>query len=104
VIIREWRGRASLSRAEAYPEHFRDQVVPELRRVPGFVGAHLSQRRVDDKVEFLVLTRWRSMDAIRAFVGPDIGKAVVEPGAVAALVEFDADVGHYEVIEEVPSR
>jgi heme-degrading monooxygenase HmoA len=92
MVIREWRGRASRSRAEAYPRHFRYKVVPELRRVPGFVGAHLSQRRFDDKVEFLVLTRWRSMDSIQAFAGPNIEKAVVEPGAVAALIEFDADV------------
>jgi heme-degrading monooxygenase HmoA len=103
MIIREWRGRASPSRAEAYPRHFHDKVVPELRHVPGFVGAHLSQRRFNDKIEFLVLTRWRSMDSIRAFAGPNIEKAVVEPGAVAALIEFDADVRHYDVIEEVLS-
>ncbi|SRR6266404_3491313 len=103
MVIREWRGRASLSRAEAYPRHFRDKVVPELRRVPGLLGADLSQRRFDDKVEFLVFTRWRSMDSIRAFAGPNIEKSVVEPGAVASLIEFDADVRHYEFIEEVPS-
>jgi hypothetical protein len=43
------------------------------------------------------------MDSIRAFAGCNIEKAVVEPGAVATLIEFDADVRHYEVIEEVPS-
>jgi hypothetical protein len=52
MVIREWRGRASRSRAEAYPRHFRDKVVPELRRVPGFVGTYLSQRRFDDRLSF----------------------------------------------------
>jgi hypothetical protein len=47
-----------------------------------------------------VLTRWKSMDAIRAFAGSEIDNAVVEPGAVAALIDFDAKVQHYEVIEE----
>ena len=42
------------------------------------------------------------MDSMRAFAGP-IEKAVVEPAAVAALIEFGADVRHYDVIEEVPS-
>ena len=40
------------------------------------------------------------MDAIRAFAGSEIDKAVVEPGAVAAIIDFDAKVHHYEVIEE----
>jgi heme-degrading monooxygenase HmoA len=101
MIIREWRGRASEPRADAYPEHFREAVVPELRNVPGFLGAHLSRRRIGDRVEFLVLTRWQSMAAIQAFAGATIEQAVVEPGAVAALDDFDADVQHYEVIEEV---
>jgi heme-degrading monooxygenase HmoA len=103
MIIREWRGRASLLQVDAYPKHFHEKVVPELRHVPGFVGADLSRRQFDDKVEFLVLTRWQSMDAIRAFAGADAEKAVVEPGAVAALVEFDAFVRHYDVVEEVRS-
>ena len=69
--------------------HFRDRVLPELRRVPGFAGASLARRALGDRVEFLVLTRWYSMDAIRGFAGDDPARAVVEPGAVAALIDFD---------------
>jgi heme-degrading monooxygenase HmoA len=99
MIIREWRGRAGRSQADAYPRHFRERVISELREVPGFMGAQLSRRDVDGGVEFLVLTRWQSMDAIRGFAGMEVDKAVVEPGAAAALVEFDERVRHYEVIE-----
>ena len=101
MIIREWRGRASAAGADAYPRHFREAVAPELRKLPGFLGAQLSRRRIDDRVEFLVLTRWQSMDAIRAFAGATVEQAVVEPGAVAALDDFDASVQHYEMLEEV---
>ena len=101
MIIRAWRGRASRSRSDAYPRHFCEAVVPALRDVPGFLGAELSRRAEGDRVEFLVLTRWQSMEAIRAFAGAAIDKAVVEPGAVAALDVFDDTVRHYEVIEEV---
>jgi heme-degrading monooxygenase HmoA len=89
MIIREWRGRAQATTASGYPKHFRRHVLPELERIKGFVGAHLSQRKLGDKVEFLVLTRWASMKAIRAFAGAELDKAVVEPEAVAALVEYD---------------
>jgi heme-degrading monooxygenase HmoA len=101
MIIREWRGRALKSNQAAYPTHFRTVVVPELRRMPGFLGAHLSQRQINDKIEYLVLTRWASMVAVREFASDDIAKAVVEPGAVAALVDFDDTVQHYDVIESV---
>jgi heme-degrading monooxygenase HmoA len=100
MIIREWRGRALVSRAEAYPEHFRDRVLPELRSIRGFLGAQLGRKEIGDRVEFLVLSRWQSMDAIRAFAGPSPDKAVVEPGAVAALSDFDDRVQHYLVIED----
>ena len=100
MIIREWRGRASPTRADAYPTHFRNNVLPELRRLSGFLGASLSKRPLNGKIEFLVMTRWRSIDAISDFAGSDVAKAVVEPGAVAALLEFDPTVQHYEVIED----
>ena len=101
MIIREWRGRAAKSNANAYPKHFRTIVAPELQQVPGFLDAHLSHRSVNDKIEYLVLTRWDSMDVIRGFAGDDVDRAVVERGAVAALIDFDERVQHYEVIENI---
>jgi len=104
MIIREWRGRARPALSGAYVNHFRGRVVPELAGVPGFRGACLTLRRAGDFFEFLVLTRWESMDAIRRFAGSDAEKAVVEPAGQAALASFDAFVRHYEVIEEVASQ
>lgn len=101
MIVREWRGRSSRERIAEYPRHFRGSVVPELRKLRGFLGAFLSERRQGERVEFLVLTRWTSMEAIREFAGSDPEHAVVEPGAVAALTDFDETVRHYEVLESV---
>jgi heme-degrading monooxygenase HmoA len=97
-----WRGRATSSNPLAYSEHFRRKVLPELERIEGFLGASLLRQVGPDDVEFLVLTRWASMDAIRAFAGDDVERAVVEPEAVAALVSFDRTVQHYEVVQQTP--
>lgn len=104
MIIREWRGRALRSRITEYPAHFRKIVVPELRDVPGFLGATLSKREDGERVEFVVLTRWQSMDAVAAFAGADPNRAVVEPGAIAALSDYDHTVRHYEAIEDVAPK
>jgi heme-degrading monooxygenase HmoA len=101
MILREWRGRASHANQDAYPEHFRRNVAPELRNVDGFLGARLLRQDRDDAIEYLVLSRWASMEAIKAFAGDDVGKAVVEPGAVAALIDYDDSVRHYSLVEEV---
>lgn len=103
MIVRSWRGRAAVTNQHAYVEHFRQNVLPELRELDGFLGASLLKTNLAEEVEFLVLTRWASIDAIRAFAGDKVEQAVVEPQAVAALLNFDRTVRHYEVVEETTS-
>jgi heme-degrading monooxygenase HmoA len=101
MIVRTWRGRADPKNADAYPRHFRRNVLPELHAIAGFQGATLMRQEAGGTIEYVVMTRWASMDAIRAFAGQDVTRAVVEPEAVAALVSFDETVTHYEVVEDV---
>ena len=101
MIVRTWRGRVSAEKSSAYPEHFRRHVVPELERIDGFLGAMLLREARADEIEFLVLTRWESMDAVRAFAGEEVEKAVVEPDAAAALTSFDTTVQHYEAVADL---
>jgi heme-degrading monooxygenase HmoA len=96
MIARLWRGRArSPKDAEAYQRHVTAKVLPELKAIRGHRGAQVL--RCEE--EFLVITFWESMDAIRRFAGEDADRAVVEPEARAVLSEFDDGVRHYEVME-----
>jgi heme-degrading monooxygenase HmoA len=97
MIVRVWQSEAAGKGADAYRAHFRKTVVPHLNGIAGFKGASLLERRNGDTVQFLALTRWSSMDAVRAFAGDNPERAVVEPEAVAALARFDATVRHYEI-------
>ena len=83
MIVRTWRGRAARAQPDAYPEHFRFTVLPALKAIKGFLGAQLLRHDRPDEIEFLVLTRWASLDAIRAFAGEHLDQAVVEPEAAA---------------------
>jgi hypothetical protein len=44
------------------------------------------------------MTLWDSMEAIQAFAGPRLERAVVEPEARATLLHYDIAVQHYEVL------
>jgi len=98
MIIRSWRARAQPAREQDYVHHFRTNVLPGLRALEGFLGASLLRRDDIGEVEIQVLTKWRSLDAVRAFAGANISHAVVEPEAEAALLSFDKTVTHHDVV------
>jgi len=97
VIARFWRGCAKAERAELYRRHFRDNVRPHIEALPDFVGAWLLEQRKDGEVEFLAVTHWQSLEAIKAFAGDDVSKAKVEPQARAVLERFETTATHYEI-------
>ena len=103
MITRLWRGRAeTTAKADTYFRHFTGTVVPELKELDGHRGAWLLRREVDGRTEFLAVTLWESRQAIEAFAGADIDKAIVEPEARAVLAEFDDFARHYEVAFRTP--
>jgi len=98
MILRMWRARATVEKSGDYIEHATGKVFPALRAIEGHRGAYLLQRAVDSAIEFVVLTLWDSMEAVRKFAGAKPEKAVVEPQARAVLTAFDESVTHFEVV------
>lgn len=101
MIVRVWRGRVSVGNERAYMEHLTRRVFPAFRTVDGFLGGQLLKERQGDVADFMVMTRWESMDAIRRFAGADPTKAWVEPAAQEILIEYDRTVKHYELVAEI---
>jgi len=98
MVLRMWRGRATVEKSGEYIEHVTGKVFPALHAIEGHRGAYLLQRAVDDAIEFVVLTFWESMQAVRRFAGVKPEKAVVEPEARAVLTAFDESATHFEVV------
>ena len=99
MIARHWRGLAKADRATEYVAHLQTETFPSIRKLPGFVDASIQRRTIPAGVEFLIVTRWASLDAIRAFAGDDIDAAVVPDRAQAMMVDFDRFVRHFEIVE-----
>ena len=96
-ILRRWTARTTEPQLPKYLEHFSKNVLPELRRAPGYLGATVSTRRLESEVKVVVETVWRSLESIRAFAGPDLEAAVVADEAAALLTSFDRRVQHSEI-------
>jgi heme-degrading monooxygenase HmoA len=86
VISRQWRGSAKPAFADPYLEHLQSKTFPAIRKLPGFLDASILRRSVPEGVEFLIVTAWTSVDAIRAFAGANAEAAVVPPRMHAMTV------------------
>jgi heme-degrading monooxygenase HmoA len=88
-----------MDQAHNYVRHLRSETFPALQRIPGFVDASILSRQLPDGIEFLVVTRWQSLEAIARFAGSDPEVAVVPDSVVRMMIEFDERAQHFEVAE-----
>jgi heme-degrading monooxygenase HmoA len=98
MISRHWRGLAKAKRADDYVAHLRDDTLPQLSAIPGFVDARILKRAIQEGVEFLIVTQWDSLQAIQRFAGEDAERAVVPEVVQDMMIEYDQTVRHYEVL------
>jgi len=100
MIARVWRGATRAEDAEAYLEYLHRTGHAEYRRIPGHRRT-VTLRRIDgERAEFVILSFWDSLDAVRAFAGSDVGEAVFYAEDDRYLVERDDRVAHFDVVYE----
>ena len=97
MIARHWRAWSRPSDAAAYEELLQTKVFPGLRAIPGYRGGYLLRRDLGEEIEFVVINFFDSLEAVRAFAGPDYETAVFEPEAKALLSRFETKAVHFEV-------
>jgi heme-degrading monooxygenase HmoA len=94
MILRIWRGCTAPQNANAYYAMLQETILPGLHRVSGYRGAYVARRNVENEVEFLTLTLWDSMDAVRVFSAD--GRAVIHEAAAPLLTHHDEYSIHYD--------
>lgn len=104
MIARVWRGATRAADAAAYLEYLDRTGHAEYRRVPGHRHTVTMHRLDGDRAEFVVLTFWDSLDAIRGFAGTDVERAVFYPEDDRYLVERETRVTHFDVVHEDAPR
>jgi heme-degrading monooxygenase HmoA len=95
MIHRYWRGLAHHELASAYVEFLRTHTVPHLQDIPGFRGISVLKRAGEEGTEFIVITRWDTLESIVAFAGNDAERAVVPEEVRRMMREFDSRARHY---------
>jgi heme-degrading monooxygenase HmoA len=98
LIARTWRGKVRREDADDYARYLRETGVAGYRDTPGNRGVWMLRRDAGDATEYLMLTLWDDLDAVRAFAGEDYATAVFYPEDDRFLIERDLSCEHYESV------
>ena len=100
AIARLWRGRTLASKADRYEAYLNASGIARIRSTPGNLGVTELRRTENGRTEFLVISFWESIEAVKKFAGKDYQKAVILPRDREYLLEVEPNVLHYEVVRE----
>ena len=98
MIWRIWHGKTNAENADAYEQMLRSHILPGIERIDGYRGAHLLRKAIEGGAEFVTITMFDSLNAVKAFAGDDFEAAVVLPEARKLLFSFDGRSEHYDLI------
>jgi heme-degrading monooxygenase HmoA len=101
MIARTWTGAVLREDADAYADYIRETGFAEYGRTAGNRGAWMLRRDKGDRTEFITLSMWDSVEAIKAFAGEDIEAAVLYPEDERYLIDGESRVAQYDVVDQV---
>src|SRR5688500_11986271 len=97
MIIRVWRGRTSVPKADEYERFLKETAFPDYGGGRGNRGWILLRRPASDAVEFMVVSFWDSLAALVEYTDGDPERPKYYPEDKAALLELPREVQHYDV-------
>lgn len=101
MIARIWRGKTSIENYDAYSEFLIKTAIPDYKNSIGFKSLTFLRKKTGSEANFLLITYWENIEAIKSFAGKNFEKAKYYLEDKNYLLEFDENVIHYEVFKEV---
>lgn len=97
-----WRGAVRPGRGDAYAAYLDTTGVKDCRATPGNQGVLVLRRDEPAQTEFVFISLWESMDAIRRFAGDDVERARYYPEDREFLLFLEPTVAHHTVTAFLP--
>ena len=98
MIARIWFGKTLDSKSGEYFNYLEKTGIKDTSSTEGNRGVYVLRRKEDGISEFLFITLWESIEAIKKFAGQDTEKAVYYPDDDKFLLELEPHVKHFEVL------
>lgn len=98
MIARLWHGTTKPEDADAYESMLKPELLPGISKVAGFRGSYFLRRDVGAEVEFVTILLWESLEALKAFTGPEYEQSIVPEERRKYLSRHDDKAAHFEVV------
>ena len=98
TIARICRGWTRREDAAAYIEYVRAAGFGSYLATPGNRGAFVLRRDEGDRTEFLSLSLWESLDAVRGFAAEAVDRAAFPSEEERYLAVREETVTHFDVV------
>jgi hypothetical protein len=96
-VLREWRAEIRRDLRDEYVRYVKETGLASYLATPGNLGASVAVRDLDEeRSEIVTLSWWTDLQALKAFAGPEIGRARYFPQDDRFLLTRPEHVQHYE--------
>ena len=99
MIARIWQARTRPGMGKEYRTYLEQTGVKEYKATAGCKDVLVLTREINDATEYVLITLWEDMDAVRRFAGAEPERAVYYPDDDRYFAEEERTpyVRHYEV-------
>ena len=98
MIARIWHGRTLTAKADEYERYLNASGVERMLKTDGNHGVEVLRKSDGPRTDFVVISYWESIDAVKRFAGKEFEKAVILDRDREFLIEVEPNVLHYEVV------
>ena len=99
MIARVWKGWTKTEDANAYEILLREVVYPGLQKINGCRGGYILRQEGKEETGFVTVNLFESLEAVKAFAGPEYETPVFQPEARRLLSRVEPIARHYDVIK-----
>ena len=97
MVARIWHGRTPIDKADEYKQYLFEVGVKKIASLPGNRGVQLMMNKTADQGEFMVVSYWDSIDAIKGYAGETYTKVHDLPRDKEFLIDMETLVRHFEL-------
>jgi heme-degrading monooxygenase HmoA len=97
MVARIWHGRTAAEKADEYRQYLFDAGIKKIASLPGNRGVQMMMSRRPNEAEFIVVSYWDSIEAIKGYAGENYTQVHDLPRDKEFLIDREPLVRHLDL-------